>query len=186
MLINLLYRCFPGRIRQALWLEDSFFLRPQSSCPSPLPEHLCVEVRGKPKPQPCELGQGSWRQISSLFSWEKNFCKILVKEGENKAEKRTSGGDKCVGKGEGTKRERKEKRALMAKWTQPYRKFYVCWKGPSFGYFFRLQLFLRTRQENRSCFHFLSRYLLFLAAIRCHLVASWCFSGLVLWCAKAW
>jgi len=69
----------------------------------------------------------------------------LVKEGENKAEKRASGGGKCVGKGEGTEKERKGKGALMAEWTQPYRKLYVSWKGPSFGYFFRLQVFPRTR-----------------------------------------
>lgn len=61
----------------------------------------------------------------------------MVKEGEKKAEKRVVETSR-VGKGEGTKRERKGKGELMAKQTQPYRKFYASQKGPSFGYFFRL------------------------------------------------
>lgn len=92
VLINLFYRCFLGRIRQALWLEDFFLLRPLLSSPLPLPEHQWIEERGKLNPQLCELEEGS--EWQTLFSGEKKFCKTVVKEGENKTGNRTDGGGK--------------------------------------------------------------------------------------------
>lgn len=104
VLINLFYRCFLGRIRQALWLEDFFLLRPLLSSPLPLPEHQWIEERGKLNPQLCELEEGSeWQSLWSVG--RKNSAKLWLKrekinqETEQMVEAR-------VGKGEGTRGER--------------------------------------------------------------------------------
>lgn len=135
---------------------------------------------GKPNPQPHELGEGSWvpcsvgREISPK-DWLKR--EKIKKKREWVVE--TSVWEK----------ELRGKERGKEHWWQsgpnPTASFMLVEKVPILA--LSSGSSSSRGQDNRSCcFHFFSSYLSFLDLSHPDLAANWCFSGLALWCARAW